>query len=107
MNRLPDWPSGIERPLRYALPNCYRLLMDQFAAQHLHPYDVMAGVIHDDAGGYRIVLRYGEEMSYTKERYFTSRMIEQGEEAIVEFFSEAGRDCKKALMTEYYRMMKT
>ena len=94
-----------EQPLRLALPACYQHLVDQLALDHLHSYDVKASVIPQDAG-YLIALRFGEGWTQGKQQYFANEDLDHLTIKLTDFFKEIAQACKKALIADYFKMMK-
>lgn len=105
MNPSSHQTPSDEQPLRLALPACYEHLQAQFALDHLHPYDVKASAI-PEGSGYVIVLRYGEELAQSSKQFFELEAIEVLSAELTDFFRETAQLCKKALIADYYKMMK-
>ncbi|MMZ64222.1 hypothetical protein D3C76_209860 [compost metagenome] len=93
------------QPLEHANPELYSILREELAPYHLHSFDVQASgaASHDD---FTIVLKYGDRLSYSKEKSFSQHMIMEKDEDIRKFFRSAGDDIKKALISDYFKMMK-
>lgn len=98
-----EWAG--EQPLRLAFPTCYQVLLEQFAVYHLHPYDIKASVIPEN-DGFIIVLRYGEGLAQWKKHYFDYEALELSSPELNHFYEETAQACKKALISDYYNMMK-
>jgi hypothetical protein len=94
-----------EQPLRLALPTCYQHLLEQFALDHLHPYDVKASVIPEE-GGYLFLLRYGEGWTQGKQQYFANDLLGILPMELTNYFKETAKACKKALIADYFKMVK-
>lgn len=97
--------SAGEQPLRLAFPASYQHLLEQFAVCHLHPYDVKASAIPED-GGFIIVLRYGEGLTQWKKHFFEHEALENPSTELTDFYKGTAETCKKALIADYYKMMK-
>lgn len=98
---------AVEQPLRLVLPICYQHLLDQFTLYHLHPYDMKASVISEN-GGFAIMLRYGEGLTQYKKQLFEQEALENltSESEQTQFYKESAEICKKAMIADYYKMMK-
>jgi hypothetical protein len=94
-----------ERPLRFANPECYRLLLEQLATVHLHPFDIQASVRQEEAE-MTIFLRYGEGLAKKRVCTFSHDAIRRSDPEVSAFFLEVAKDCKKTLIAEYYQWMK-
>ena len=92
-------------PLRFAQADCYRLLLEELAAHHLHAYDVQADAAWQGAL-LTISLRYGEGLARERERVFAQDEVERLNSSLSEFFREAAADCRKAMIADYYKLMK-
>ncbi|SDE60308.1 hypothetical protein SAMN04488542_101111 [Fontibacillus panacisegetis] len=92
-------------PLEYTNPELYSILRQELAPYHLHSFDVQAcGAACNE--GFTVVLKYGDNLSYTKEKSFSQHMMKENIEDIRKFFRSAGDDIKKALISDYFKMMK-
>jgi len=99
--------AAAEQPLRLVFPICYQYLLDQFMLIHLHSYDVKASVVPEN-GGVCILLRYGEGFTQWKKRLFEPEALESlsTESELTKFYKETAQICKKAMIADYYKMMK-
>lgn len=97
--------SAGEQPLRLALPACYQYLLEQFALEHLHSYDVKASVIPQE-GGYLFLLRYGDGWMQGKQQYFANELLDNLSMELTNYFKEIAQACKKALIADYFKMVK-
>ena len=99
-------PPRKTRLLRFAEPACYRLLSEQLALYHLHPFDVHASVRQDDAAGRaEIFIRYGDG-PVVRSAAFAVEALQGPADEIADFFRETAKDCKKTLIGDYYKLMK-
>ncbi|MMZ68394.1 hypothetical protein D1872_310790 [compost metagenome] len=94
-----------DKPLQSVEPRLYRLLVRELERLHLHPYDVKAGGRSDDHG-VTVNLRYGEELGRVISRRFARQTLEGGDEEIAAFFRQAAEQIKKAMIADYFKMMK-
>jgi len=94
-----------EQHLRFVLPDCFDYLLERLAAEHLHPYDINSSALFED-GGYWIYLRYGEGWEHEKKQYFSRDKLNKSNDEFNEFFKETIQLCKKALVADYFKMMK-
>lgn len=95
-----------QKPLRFAEPACYRHLMEQLQLYHLHAYDVDADVQYDKPAGTALLLiRYGDGQ-VQRSAEFPAETLKQPNEGMTAFFQEIAKDCKKTLISDYYKMMK-
>lgn len=94
-----------ERPLRFVLPEYYRMLLELMEEYHLHPFDIKATVITEEEG-WKISLRYGEGL--VQERSITSshETIHHVDHNVIALFRETVVDCKKTMISDYYKFMK-
>lgn len=95
-----------EKPLQLTHPDLYFKLKQELESYHLHSYDVKAGGIPDDEG-ITIFLRYGDNLSYLKECRFNWLSLKEKDDDLRSFFRETGEDIKKALIADYFKMMKS
>ncbi|MEF2966864.1 hypothetical protein V3851_13560 [Paenibacillus sp. M1] len=94
-----------DKPLQLAEPALYRRLVSELTPLHLHPFDVKAGA-RSDPQGVTVYLRFGEELGQVVSERFTREQIDAGDPGIRAFFQGAAQAMKKALIADYYRMMK-
>ena len=97
--------SAEEQPLRLTHPRCYEHLLQQFDLLHLHPYDVKASVIAE-TDGCVIILRYGENLTQSKQHFFKHEALIQLSKELTGFYEEVAQICKKTLIADYYKMIK-
>jgi len=99
-------PGRRPKPLRFVDPACYRLLLGQLEPYHLHAYDMHASILIDETEGTAVLtLSYGDA-PVRRIGEFSVEALKGPDAAIVEFFREAAKDCKKTLVADYYKMMK-
>ncbi|AOZ94522.1 hypothetical protein LPB68_01310 [Paenibacillus crassostreae] len=95
----------LEKPLQYIHPELYLILIKELEHFNLHPYDVKAGAISNQVG-ITVFLRYGENLSHMKEHYWDWKTIKEDQVEVKEYFHSTGEDIKKALIADYFKMMK-
>ncbi|MNO01396.1 hypothetical protein D3C81_2215230 [compost metagenome] len=80
-------------------------MRQELTSYHLHSFDVQASGVesNDDV---TVVLKYGDRLSYTKEKSFSHHTVKENVEDIRKFFRSAGDDIKKTLISDYFKMMK-
>lgn len=94
-----------ERPLQYLAPELYDKLKLELDRCNLHPYDVKAsGAVVP--GGIEVILRYGEGLAYLKRQIFNRDASTGSAEELSAFFRAACDDIQKALVADYFKMMK-
>jgi hypothetical protein len=101
----PTGQSSGEQPLRLALPDCYKRLIDHFSRHHLHSYDVTATAVAE-ANGWTIRLVFGEGSGEHRSRTFSVAELAGTTEELVAFYEDAAKDCQKRLVQDYYKLMK-
>lgn len=95
----------LEKPLQYIHPELYLILTKELEHFNLHPYDVKAGAIsYED--GIKVFLRYGENLSHMKEHFWVWNTIKENQVELKEYFRSTGEEIKKALIADYFKMMK-
>ncbi len=107
MNSAPKQSSNPRpKPLRFADPACYRLMQEQLEPYRLHAHDVHATLLIDEAEAKAILtLSYGDA-PVRRIGEFALDALKRQDAAIVDFFREAAKDCKKTLVADYYKLMK-
>ncbi|MCY9517056.1 hypothetical protein [Paenibacillus apiarius] len=83
----------------------YRLLISVLQEQHLHPYDVKAGMVRAPEGA-TVTLRFGENLARMADRFFSWEEIEAESPRITEFFRISGEAIQKSLIDDYFKRMK-
>ena len=97
--------SLMEKPLQLVDPTLYEKLKQSLAHYHLHEFDVAARAsVEQD--GILLHLRYGENLSYLKEKRFKWETVKADNAQISDFFLAACEDIKQALISDYFKMMK-
>ncbi|OPA73351.1 hypothetical protein BVG16_29450 [Paenibacillus selenitireducens] len=96
---------SFEKPLRSVEPALYGWLQSEMSRLHIHPYDVHAGA-EVQSDGVLVRLRFGERLSYVQEQHFSRDAIESQSLEINRFFAKVGEDIQKALVSDYFKMMK-
>ncbi|MNN52661.1 hypothetical protein D3C81_1673730 [compost metagenome] len=81
------------------------MLLHELARNHIHPYDVKASGTRD-GGGIQIELRYGERFNQLQTACFKREVIEEKPEEAANFFRDVGDEIKKAMISDYFKMMK-
>lgn len=94
-----------DRPLELVSPELYRMLLHELARNHIHSYDVKASGTRE-GGGIRIELRYGERFNQLKTACFKREQVEEQPEEAAAFFRDVGDEIKKAMISDYFKMMK-
>lgn len=101
-----DRTSPRPKPLRFADPACYRLLLEQLEPYHLHAYDMHATLLVDETAGQAVLsLCYGDG-PVRRIAEFPLDVLKRQDREIIDFFKEAAKDCKKTLVADYYKLMK-
>jgi hypothetical protein len=95
--------SQKEMPLRFAQPDYYRLLQDEMAALHLHPFDIKSSVAINGEQDMTIYLRYGEDFHQTKSFSFSFDPVNRMSGELAAFFHEAAEDCRKMMIGDFYK----
>ncbi|WP_138494214.1 hypothetical protein [Paenibacillus pinistramenti] len=101
------------RPLEFVSPQLYQILKNELARLHIHPYDVRAGGSRSGSG-IQVELLYGEQFNQLKKGFFEDQEEVQGIEQGIEggageaalFFRQAAEEIKKAMIADYFKMMK-
>lgn len=95
----------VERPLRFTRPDLYGGLVSELEKFHIHPYDVAASVVEADHG-LEVTLRFGEDFKHAACCFFTNETLQPPYEEIKTFFRQSTESCQRALVADYYKMMK-
>jgi hypothetical protein len=97
--------SKLEQPLRVVSPKLYDKLITELEKLHIHPYDYQATVVEKE-NGLEVILRFGEGFIQSETQLTTYQAIEKGSPEINDFIKTVGESCKKALIADYFKMMK-
>lgn len=97
--------NAVEKPLEWVEPRLYLKLRQGMEPYNLHSYDVKSGAVADE-NGITVFLRYGENLTHVQEHFFKWEEIYSDSTDISSFFHTVGGDIKKAVISDYFRMMK-
>lgn len=95
-----------DKPLRLMEPKLYGVLVEELERLRLHPYDVKASARSDERG-LTILLRFGEDFGKMSSRTFSFEEMKAGDGKVAGFFRETAELMQRALIADYYKMMKS
>jgi len=96
--------TPLPKPLRFAAPDYYQLMLERLEAQHLHPFDVHASIVIE--GDHTTInVHFGEGLGRLH-RTFAGSNGDELNASLVEYFDEVAAECKKTLINDYFKMMK-
>lgn len=92
-------------PLRARYPKLYDIFVAKLEDEHLHAYDARA-VMTNDGDQVTITVLTGENFEKRMESSFTHEQIENIDDSLVQFISEAVDKCKEIVKDDYRIFMK-
>lgn len=94
-----------EKLLRFVAPTLYEKMVEVFAAQNIHSYDIYATVVKQE-GGYELSLRFSQSFSQSVTTFISFDQAKDPDEETLVFFKETAEKCKNQLISDYYKMIK-
>ncbi len=98
--------ENMTKSLRIVDPKLYHYIVNKLNdTYNIHSYDVeivaMTGIT-----GLKIKIRYGEDYKQSKEAFFSFTSLQNHEDDFTIFIDEVAKVCKKAMVADYFKMMK-
>lgn len=97
--------EGEQQALRAVSPKLYNYITEILEESNIHPYDIQTSTIKTDEG-LQVFVQYGENFKQSQSSFFSFETINNLDSQINDFTKEIADACKKAMIADYFKMMK-